>query len=271
MLKRTITVIVSVAVLIPILFFSGTVLFPIAVALFTLVALFEIFRCTGVHKNLLLTLPLYIAGAVSPFLVRYLGNPLHLSAGALLAIILLILWDMTIIVFGNNKTSLASAASAFFLAFYIIFAFSGIVWLRDLDDGYIYLLIFIGAWVTDTFAYLTGMAFGRHKLIPSISPKKTVEGSVGGTLVATAVFTAVSYFIGIWDLGWALIVVSGLVVSMVSQIGDLSMSAIKRQFGIKDFGNLFPGHGGVLDRFDSILAVSSVMTILFVLINYFGA
>jgi phosphatidate cytidylyltransferase len=197
-------------------------------------------------------------------------NLVHFTTAALLAMIFLVLWIMALIVFSNNKISYSAAGEAFFSSLYIVFAFTGIVWLRDLDNGYIYLLIFIGAWVTDTFAYLTGVTIGRHKLIPVISPKKTVEGSIGGTLFATAAFAVTSYFIGIWSVGWIVIIIGGLLVSVIAQIGDLCMSAIKRQHGIKDFGNLFPGHGGVLDRFDSILAVSSVMTLLFAAINIFS-
>jgi phosphatidate cytidylyltransferase len=269
MLIRAITVVVSVAVLIPILIYSGTLVLPVAVAIFTLIALYEIFRCIGVIKNLWLTVPFYLCGAAAPFGVRYINTGMHFTTAALLAMIFLVLWIMALIVFSNNKISYSAAGEAFFSSLYIVFAFTGIVWLRDLDNGYIYLLIFIGAWVTDTFAYLTGVTIGRHKLIPVISPKKTVEGSIGGTLFATAAFAVTSYFIGIWSVGLIVIITGGLLVSVIAQIGDLCMSAIKRQHGIKDFGNLFPGHGGVLDRFDSILAVSSVMTLLFAAINIF--
>ncbi len=258
------------AVLIPILIFSSTLIFPIAIALFTLVALYEIFRCIGVVKKLLLTMPFYLCGAAAPFGVRYITGAAHFTTAVMLTIILLMLWIMSIIVLSNNKISYSDAGAVFLSALYIIFAFSGIVWLRDLYNEYIYILIFIGAWVTDIFAYLTGVTIGRHKLIPAISPKKTIEGSIGGLLFATAAFAATSYFIGIWSVGWVIIIAGGLLVSIIAQIGDLCMSAIKRQHGIKDFGTLFPGHGGVLDRFDSILAVSSVMTLLFAAINIFG-
>lgn len=258
------------AVLIPILIFSNTLIFPIAIALFTLVALYEIFRCIGVVKNLWLTMPFYLCGAAAPFGVRYISGATHLTTAVMLTIILLMLWIMSIIVLSKNKISYGDAGAAFLSALYIVFAFSGIVWLRDLYNEYIYILIFIGAWVTDIFAYLTGVTIGRHKLIPVISPKKTVEGSIGGSIFATAAFAVTAYFIGIWSVGWAVIIGGGFLVSVVSQIGDLCMSAIKRQHGIKDFGHLFPGHGGVLDRFDSILAVSSVMTLLFAAINIFG-
>lgn len=117
--------------------------------------------------------------------------------------------------------------------------------------------------MTDTFAYFTGRFFGNHKLIPSISPKKTVEGAIGGiigSIVGCVIFALlfpqsnVSLYLG---------VVIGLLGSLVAQIGDLVASAIKRNCYIKDFGKIIPGHGGILDRFDSILFVSPFIYFFF--------
>ena len=139
--------------------------------------------------------------------------------------------------------------------------------------AYIYLLIFIAAWVCDTFAYFTGRLLGKHKLIPEISPKKTVEGAIGGvifTLIALVgywailKFTPINYDIPIWYM-----CILGVVLPIVSQIGDLLASSIKRQYGIKDFGYVFPGHGGVLDRFDSAMLVAPVMCFINAIIFLF--
>ena len=136
-----------------------------------------------------------------------------------------------------------------------------IVYVRDFGDNgkYIYLLIFMGAWVTDIFAYFTGVFFGKHKLIEDVSPKKTIEGSIGGI-----VFCAISYvvlglitdaFFGC-QANLIFLAISGIIMAVIAQVGDLIMSVIKRHYGIKDYGKIFPGHGGMLDRFDSILAVT---------------
>lgn len=106
---------------------------------------------------------------------------------------------------------------------------------------------------TDTFAYLIGKKLGKTKLLPSISPKKTVEGSIGGTLAATICSIVYCYYLVPSLFPYSGIL--GLVGSLLSQVGDLSASSIKRQFEVKDFGNIMPGHGGILDRFDSILVV----------------
>ncbi len=271
MLQRIITAIVAIILLIPVLWFSDTVIFPAAMALLIVIAMFEMFRCLGLHRSLVLTLPFYPAGAVMPFCIRYLrGNvALDYRDVALLVMALLLIYILAVVVMSRNTVNFTHAATVFASALYITFSFCGIVYLRDFDNQYIYLLVFIGSWITDTFAYFTGRLFGRHKLIPDISPKKTVEGSIGGIVFCVAAFVGYAYIIGIEYIGVIWLVLSGIVVSIVSQIGDLSMSAIKRQHDIKDFGRVFPGHGGVLDRFDSVLAVSSVMTMIFAILNIF--
>lgn len=112
-------------------------------------------------------------------------------------------------------------------------------------------LVFIFAWGSDTFAYFAGVTFGKHKLIPEISPKKTIEGSIGGILGSVLLTVLFAQYFGEQSIGY--FIPLAIIGSIVSQVGDLFASAIKREFGIKDYGNLIPGHGGVLDRFDSIL------------------
>lgn len=133
--------------------------------------------------------------------------------------------------------------------------------------------VFIVAFGTDIFAYFIGMAIGKHKLCPNLSPKKSIEGAVGG-LVFAVLFTALyAYFtFGGANLAikWSIII--GIIGSIMSQCGDLGASAIKRQIGIKDYGKLLPGHGGILDRFDSVLfaapTIYYLLTILGTLTEY---
>ena len=144
---------------------------------------------------------------------------------------------------------------------YVATAMNSLLYVRDFEAGgqYIYFLIFIGAWITDTFAYFTGLLFGKHKLIEDVSPKKTIEGSIGGILFCALFFVGfgliVDYFFDC-EANVFFLFISGIITSVISQVGDLIMSVIKRHYQIKDFGKIFPGHGGMLDRFDSILAVS---------------
>lgn len=121
------------------------------------------------------------------------------------------------------------------------------------DEPYKLFIVYLCSWGSDTFAYLVGMVFGRHKLIEKLSPNKTIEGSIGGLIAATVLIVIYTNYLGIENnLYWA---IAALFMAMFSQVGDLCASYIKRITGIKDFGNIILGHGGILDRFDSVLFV----------------
>ena len=141
---------------------------------------------------------------------------------------------------------------------FVTFGFASLVLVRDADPLR-YLLIFVAAWSTDTFALFAGKLFGRRKLCEHISPKKTVAGAVGGVIGCIAAFAVYALVVGllydIWETweNYLLLALLAVCGSLVSMLGDLAASVIKRAFGVKDYGNIFPGHGGVLDRFDSIL------------------
>lgn len=114
-------------------------------------------------------------------------------------------------------------------------------------------------WLTDSGAYMIGRKLGRHKLAPHISPNKTWEGSVGGTVVATIVVSVFWYFFPFGGHSLTTMVILTLIFSIVGQLGDLVESALKRYYGVKDSGKILPGHGGILDRFDSLLLVLPVI------------
>jgi phosphatidate cytidylyltransferase len=119
-------------------------------------------------------------------------------------------------------------------------------------------IIWAGSWVNDTFAYFTGMAFGKHKMAKVLSPKKTIEGAIGGIVMTTIIATVFGYFLNtlahIDQPEMPLVfMAAGAISSLLGIIGDLSASAIKRNHNIKDYGKLIPGHGGILDRFDSVI------------------
>ena len=122
-------------------------------------------------------------------------------------------------------------------------------------------VVFLISWGTDTFAYLFGIIFGKHKLYPSISPKKTVEGSLGGIFGSVILLNIFNFFVLKYN---AVFIISfGIILSIVAQLGDLFASKIKREIGIKDFSNIIRGHGGFLDRFDSIIFVTPLVYIIF--------
>lgn len=254
-------------VLIPLMLWGmDTVFFPLLFSFIAVVAEFELLRCFGLSKNVLISVPLYIAAGAAPFAARYLEREMFLG-GALAVMGLILLVVLTVFTFSKGKVTLEAACGAGTVGSYVILAFMSIVLLCDNGSAghYICLLIFIGAWSTDIFAYLCGRIFGKHKLIPAISPKKTVEGSLGGIL-----FCALSFLVYALVLeryagvkpDYVVFIIGGIFTSAVAQAGDLLMSAIKRSNGIKDFGRILPGHGGMLDRFDSVMAVSLILLLL---------
>ncbi len=261
MLKRIITSICAICVLVPVLCFSQTILLPIGIAIVSLIATYEMGKCMGYEKNLALVLPVSAFAAASPFLLRYLNNFEQYVKIAFIVAALYLLYTFFLIIRSHGKLQFQDALAFFAVSCYIIAALNAILYIHDHESNgrFLYLLIFLGAWITDIFAYFTGVFFGKHKLIEDVSPKKTVEGSLGGIFFCALFYVAygvvISHFFSV-EVNLIMLGVSGLILSIVSQIGDLIMSVIKRHYGIKDFGKIFPGHGGVLDRFDSILAVS---------------
>lgn len=254
-------------VLLPLMLWGmDTVFLPLVFAFIAVVAEFELLRCFGLSKNILMSLPLYLSAGAAPFAARYLEREMFLG-GAFAVIGLVLLIDLTIFTFSKGRVTLEQACGAGTVGTYVVMAFSSIVLLCDSGKAghYICLLVFIGAWSTDIFAYLCGRMFGKHKLIPAISLKKTVEGSLGGIFFCALAFfiyaLIIERFAGV-SPDYLVFIVGGIFTSAVAQAGDLIMSAIKRSKGIKDFGKILPGHGGMLDRFDSVMAVSLILLFL---------
>lgn len=277
MKTRIITAVIAICLLVPILIFSETPALPIMLSLCSVIAIYEMMACIGQKKSLVLTVPLYLYAAGFPFLLRYAADPALVRQVTVVVCLVTSLYFFAVLTFSHGKYKLADIAIAFMTAFYIIAGFNAILFLHDYEPSgrYVYLAVFIGAWVTDTFAYFCGMLFGRggkHKLIPDVSPKKTVEGSIGGIIfciLAMVIFGIIINSIADLRANYIVLIGAGLLASIVSQIGDLCMSVIKRTYGIKDYGKLFPGHGGVLDRFDSVLAVAIVLAALCSFFNFF--
>jgi phosphatidate cytidylyltransferase len=277
MKTRIITALVALSLFIPVLILSHTIALPLVFALCSLVAVFEMVSCLGLKKAWLLTVPLYLIAAGMPFLIRYSADPDWIRKIILATLLVMALYFFAVLTFSHSKFKLSDIGICFFTVFYILAGFNSIIFLRDFEFGgrYVYLCVFICAWVTDTFAYFCGMLFGRggkHKLIPDVSPKKTVEGSIGGIIfciIAMLVYGIIINAVSDLHANYLMLGVGALLASVVAQIGDLCMSVIKRTYGIKDYGNLFPGHGGILDRFDSVIAVSIVLATFCSFFNFF--
>ena len=253
-LKQRIITGFALVVLLIVILALGTPFVEIAVALLAAMGIMELFNATGMAENKLLMFTAVGAG-LCLVAVQCIGANLFNPAMYVYIVILFAIYMSNM-----QKIMLKDIAKTFFLTVYVAFLFAHIIFVRNLDYGYLMIwLVLIGAFVTDTAALFAGKFFGKHKLCPKLSPKKTIEGSVGGILgciVATLIFCLVGKIGFKLEVDYLWAVVIGLGASVVSQLGDLSASCIKRQFGIKDYGKLMPGHGGVMDRFDSLFFVA---------------
>ena len=230
----------------------------------------------GFDKNYFLSVPAYLIATALPIFGYYFSAE-HTYAFILAAAAVLfayLIYTFFVAVFMRGRLKFADVSSLFAATVYVVMSFVAICVMRYMEAGIWNLIIMlVAAWGSDMSAYFTGMLFGRHKLIPEISPKKTVEGAVGGVVCATLLMLLYGFIVSRateYEPNYLVLAFCGFVLSAVSQVGDLVASLIKRERGVKDYGNIFPGHGGVMDRFDSILSISTILMIICVLFPPFA-
>jgi phosphatidate cytidylyltransferase len=238
-----------------------------ATLIISLIGMWELYKTINIHKTAPGIIG-YLAG-IAYYALLFFDLKQHFMA--LFIVYLLILMAMYAILFPRYKTE--QVIMAFFGLFYVSVMLSYIYQVRVTEDGIILIwLIFIGAWGSDTFAYCAGMLFGKHKMVPKLSPKKSWEGSIGGILGAALLgfIYAVIFKNKITGISnpQLIFAIIGAASSIISQIGDLAASAIKRDHDIKDYGKLIPGHGGILDRFDSIIFTAPIVYYLAEIFRY---
>jgi len=232
---------------------GGYVLFFTLVCI-SLIGMQELYKAMGVHGEStgLLEIIGYL-GAILYYVSLLLGFESYGLMTVLVSLILL----MFVYVFTYPKYNAHQIMSAFFGVVYVAVMLSFILLTRNLPDGkFIVWLIFLCSWGCDTCAYCVGMLIGKHKMAPVLSPKKSVEGGIGG--VVGAGLLGVIYAAAIQGPMVEYAVICGI-GALISMVGDLAASAIKRNQGIKDYGKLIPGHGGILDRFDSVIFTAPVI------------
>ena len=267
MKRRFITAGIIIVVLTAVLFLSKFLVYPLVIALLSLVAVFELLKVLDMHKRLVVAIPSYLIAYALPT-ICYFVDPTYQHDYLLITAYVLVgfmLYLFGVSVFTKGKMSFSAISSIFMVVVYVIASFTSMSMIRYIPYGLFCLgIILISAWICDSFAYLVGYFFGKHKLIPEISPKKTVEGAIGGVVFATLGLNLYGLIIELvteTTVSYITLTVLGVVLSVVSQLGDLIASVIKREHNVKDFGNFMPGHGGIMDRFDSILPVSIVLLI----------
>lgn len=263
MKTRIITGLVGVVIVIGWLFSMYTPIFTAVLAIVAAIGVYELLKAFEM-KNIVLKV---LCLAISVLLPFYYSYKSAVTVPLFPVITVIVLLALIVMVLDFKNTKFEQVACSLFSAAFVPSALSCIILFRDTyinfpelfkkTDGIFFILFaFFCCWLSDTFAFFCGKFFGKHKLSPVISPKKTIEGAVGG-VICTAILNAVLFFVFRmkFDLSESislpLVIISSVCLSVISIFGDLAASTIKRHHGIKDFGNLLPGHGGVMDRFDS--------------------
>ncbi len=290
MLTRIISGAVGVVLLSTVLFFHDTIVLPIAVAAIIAVMLFELLRAVKLHKCLPILIAAEAYGIAVPLLYGIMTK-LYLMGGYegagyefrnlrfaheyntyVFAAVLLCAFIVFVTWLRMHK-EIRYEQVFFVLAVMILVPQAMTTMIRierfDPESGLFLLIIGLcGAWIADTGAYFTGVAIGKHKLCPEISPKKTVEGLAGGIITTAVSYTvAFSVYYGFSGKRAVIAFITGAVCAVIGTVGDLSASMVKRQIGFKDYGKIMPGHGGLMDRFDSVLFV---LPTFYVFIKLFG-
>ena len=285
MKTRVINSAVGLVVLFAVMALLDTFVFNVVIAAICLLAIHEVFKAFRFEKAA------YIYWGFVPYTLLVMFSDFHMVRICMLPASYIFALYLVLCVIGNSKSiNYAKLGGMVLFSCIIMFCFYSLIYLKQLlpratygyDALYFIFLILGFAWGGDSAAYFAGRAFGKHKLAPVVSPNKTIEGAVGGVMgsmllgvVVTACYTALhGQLVGVPldTLGWryyVVVVLLGGFGSLLGIVGDLFASVIKRQCGIKDYGTIFPGHGGIMDRFDSVLFIAPFVAMVVTAVFYY--
>ena len=269
MLKRIISALVGIVVGVTALILDNFYVYLGLLSLFSAIGVWELIHAIKCDKHRFLCwFCVVFSFAVPSLLVLDILRPYRFTVFLLMIMIL-----MCTMLFGHKTITFVDVSSCGAAVFVIPTALSCIISTRYFYEGYlpgVFLIVYLlfCAWFGDSGAYFVGTFLGKHKLCPDISPKKTVEGFIGGVITVGVVVTVQCLVYNLIlpstiKMNYAVMIPIGMAASVVGVLGDLSASVIKRQYDVKDFGNLMPGHGGILDRFDSVLFVAPFIFVVF--------
>ena len=266
MKTRIITGVVGIAIFVAAIITAlciNTIILDILLMLVGAMGVYEALANTGYVKSKFLIISCILYAAVTPFALNGF-IPVKAEGFAVLLGVLL----FTVGMFKHKKVTPTEVTYAFACTVAVTYCFWSMAAIFESDDGhglFYLMLLFLAAWACDTGAYFSGYFFGKHKMAPEISPQKTIEGAIGGVITAVLSTVVACFIFEAYTGGTARTLVVGLitpVLAFVGMMGDLVASYIKRAAGIKDYGNIMPGHGGILDRFDSVMMIAPLMYII---------
>ena len=285
MKTRVITALVGIVVLVLVMLTFNTMVFNLVVAAVALIGMHEVYAALGFDRKDWLLYAVQV-----PYTLLVMLSSYQKPRGAVMAAsFALILFYCIYLVVRNGTVSYQKVSGLLMFSGIIVYCFYSLIHLKVLlpveqysyDAIFFILLILCFAWGGDTCAYFAGRAFGKHKLCPKVSPKKTVEGAVGGVLgtmlfgvIITVIYSVVADRTEAFtrsNIGvsmYLIIALLGVVAAVLGIYGDLFASVVKRQCGIKDYGTIFPGHGGILDRFDSVMFIAPFVTMVITAVFY---
>lgn len=268
--KRLASSIVLVAVTVAALYLGGIFLWAPLLGI-SLLAFFELTKAVGIHgeKGVNALEIVGVAGILLYYSVA--GLFWNHSLYCVLTVVLTLIGFIFVYVFTFPKFHSKEVFAVFFAYVYAPLMLSFVFLTRMLEYGLIVVwLIFLSSWICDTCAYLSGMALGKHRLAPVLSPKKSIEGAVGGVIGSSALGALYGFFVAERVFADSSVIVAFAVISglgaVISQVGDLAASGIKRDHAIKDYGKLIPGHGGIMDRFDSVIITAPLIYFLSIML-----
>lgn len=276
MAVRLLSSAIGILIAVVILIFHNTIVLNIAIALISVIMVYEVLKAAKCIKSRLTCIPALIYAAINPFIVTGEASKYKFAVTFLMVIGIF----LTLIIQHNllkyNRVMFIVASSLL-----ISNAMSSLVILHDIDNvnGLMYLIMGLcGAWLADSGAYFVGTFMGKNKLCPEVSPKKTVEGFVGGIFITGLLFMLINFGYSkilphfteyTVSVNYFKVCILGMVLAVVGTLGDLSASVVKRQCGIKDYGNIMPGHGGLMDRFDSVVFVAPCLYAFVTIFNIY--
>ena len=265
MKERILVAVVFVPLLFIVLFFLPSYVLVAVIAIVCVISAYEFLHAIGAKGNERVTIYAVFSAALIPVGVYFDVGELVFTA-VFLVLLCFVFIEAIIVYRMKRQITFAQIMTTLFGGALIPFMLSSLISLRNMPEGRLLILMpVISAFITDGGAYFAGIFCGKRRAFPLISPKKTIEGYIGGLVTGTAamvLYGVILFFTTLHDIRFLSLIIYGVIGAVVTELGDLAFSLVKREFDVKDYGRLIPGHGGMLDRFDSMVFTAPAIYLL---------